>query len=110
MDPDVHRDLYIATKTDDMPRFLARTNAKGAPVAALVMAAGLIQLLLIILMFASDALDCMLDLTASLSLIPYLLAAGYMLKFTATRETYETGKSLIRDMAIAAVATAYTVF
>ena len=31
----------------------------------------------------------MLDLTAALSLIPYLLAAGYALKLTLTRETYE---------------------
>ena len=102
--------LYIPAKTDDMPRFLARTNVNGAPVAALVMAAGLIQVLLVVLIFASDALDFMLDLTAALSLIPYLLAAAYMLKLTATRETYETGKSLVRDMAIAAVATLYTLF
>ncbi len=102
--------LYIPAKTDDMPRFLARTNANGAPVAALAMAAGLIQLLLVVLIFASDALEFMLDLTASLSLIPYLLAAAYMLKLTATRETYESGKSLVRDMAIAAVATFYTIF
>jgi arginine:ornithine antiporter / lysine permease len=102
--------LYIPAKTDDMPRFLARTNANGAPVVALVMAAGLIQLLLIVLMFASDALNFMLDLTAALSLIPYLLAAGYALKLTITRETYPSTKSLFGDMAIAALATFYTVF
>ncbi|WP_319456797.1 MULTISPECIES: basic amino acid/polyamine antiporter [unclassified Mycobacterium] len=102
--------LYIPAKTDDMPRFLARTNRNGAPVAALVMAAGLIQVLLIVLIFASDALDFMLDLTAALSLIPYLLAAAYMLKLTATRETYETGKSVVPDMLVAAVATFYTLF
>jgi arginine:ornithine antiporter/lysine permease len=93
--------LYIPAKTDDMPRFLARTNANGAPVVALVMAAGLIQLLLVVLMFASDALNFMLDLTAALSLIPYLLAAGYALKLTITRETYGGGKSVVGDMAIA---------
>ena len=38
--------LYIPAKTDDMPKFLARTNSHGAPVTALVMAAGLISLLL----------------------------------------------------------------
>ena len=32
--------LYIPAKTDDMPRFLARTNSNGAPVSALIMAAG----------------------------------------------------------------------
>ena len=80
--------LYIPAKTDDMPKFLARTNANGAPVAALVMAGGLVQLLLILLLFTSDALDFMLDLTVALSLIPYLLAAAYALKLTITRETY----------------------
>jgi arginine:ornithine antiporter/lysine permease len=102
--------LYIPAKSEDMPRFLAKTNANGAPVTALVMSAGLIQLLLIVLLFASDALDFMLDLTAALSLIPYLLAAAYMLKLTATRDTYEDGKSLARDMVIAAVAVFYTLF
>ena len=84
--------LYIPATTDDMPRFLARTNSKGAPVPALMMAAGLVQLLLILMLFTSESLDFMLDLTAALALIPYLLAAAYMLKLTATRETYADGK------------------
>ena len=102
--------LYIPAKSEDMPRFLARTNSHGAPVAALVMAAGLISLLLVALLFAADALDFMLDLTAALSLIPYLLAAAYALKLTATRETYRDGKSLIPDMVVAGLATVYTLF
>jgi len=102
--------LYIPAKTDDMPRFLARTNSHGAPVAALIMAAGLISLLLVALLFAADALDFMLDLTAALSLIPYLLAAAYALKLTITRETYGDGKALVGDMIVAAVATVYTLF
>ena len=102
--------LHIPATTDDMPRFLARTNRQGAPLPALVMAAGLISLLLVALLFAGDALDFMLDLTAALSLIPYLLAAVYALKLTATRETYGDGKSLVGDMVIAAVATLYTLF
>ncbi len=102
--------LYIPAKSEDMPRFLARTNSHGAPVAALVMAGGLISLLLVALLFAADALDFMLDLTAALSLIPYLLAAAYALKLTATRETYGNGKSLVADMVIAGLATVYTLF
>lgn len=102
--------LYIPAKTDDMPKFLGRENAKGAPVAALVMAGGLVQLLLILLLFASEALDFMLDLTAALAVIPYLLAAGYALKLTVTRETYGDRRSLIPDTVIAALATFYTLF
>ena len=102
--------LYIPATTDDMPRFLARTNNNDAPLWALTMAAGLVQLLLILLLFTAEALDFMLDLTAALALIPYLLAAAYALKLAATRETYENGKSLAGDAAIAAVATLYTLF
>ena len=102
--------LYIPAKSSDMPRFLTRENAHGAPVPALIMAGGLVQLLLILLLFASEALDFMLDLTAALALIPYLLAAGYALKLTLTRETYEDGRSLVPDMVIAALATVYTTF
>lgn len=102
--------LYIPAKSDDMPRFLARTNSHGAPTAALIMAAALTSLLLVALLFTADALDFMLDLTAALSLIPYLLAAAYALKLTATRETYRDGESIAGDMVIAAVATIYTLF
>ncbi|OBC09250.1 arginine-ornithine antiporter [Mycobacterium sp. 852013-50091_SCH5140682] len=102
--------LYIPAKTDDMPRFLARENAKGAPVTALVMAGGLVQLLLILLLFTSEALDFMLDLTAALAVIPYLLAAGYALKLTITRETYGDRRSLVPDTVVAALATFYTLF
>jgi arginine:ornithine antiporter/lysine permease len=102
--------LYIPAKTDDMPRFLTRENAKGAPVPALLMAGGLVQLLLILLLFTSDALNFMLDLTAALALIPYLLAAGYALKLTITRETYDRRESLVPDAIIAGLATIYTLF
>lgn len=102
--------LYLPAKSDDMPRFLSRENSNGAPVNALIMAAGLVQFLLILLIFSDNALDFMLDLTAALALIPYLLAAGYALKLTITRETYSDGKSLVPDMVIAAVATFYTLF
>jgi arginine:ornithine antiporter / lysine permease len=97
--------LYLPAKSDDMPRFLARTNSHGAPVAALIMAGGMVQLLLIVLLFTSDALNFMLDLTAALSLIPYLLAAGYALKLTITRETYDDGGPRYGDMTVAALAT-----
>jgi arginine:ornithine antiporter/lysine permease len=103
--------LYIPAKSEDMPLFLARTNRHGAPVTALIMAAILTSLLLAALLFAADALDFMLDLTAALSLIPYLLAAAYALKLTATRETYDDDRrSLTVDMVIAGIATVYTLF
>ncbi|MGB3351341.1 MAG: basic amino acid/polyamine antiporter [Mycobacterium sp.] len=102
--------LYIPAKADDMPRFLGRTNNNGAPVAALVLAGILIQLLLVLLLFTAEALDFMLDLTAALSLIPYLLAAAYAVKLTVTRETYENGGAWRSDAVVSGIATFYTLF
>lgn len=108
--------LYIPARSNDMPRFLGRENKAGAPVPALIFATGLVQLLLILILFVDDGLDFMLDLTAALALLPYLLAAAYMLKLTLTRETYGSrereidGSPRAVDMVIAAVAVIYTGF
>lgn len=110
--------LYVPARSADMPKFLGRTNSAGAPVTALVFATGLVQILLIVLIFVDDGLDFMLDLTSALALLPYLLAAAYMLKLTITRETYDAGAASpetgagkrIPDMIIAVVAVIYTVF
>ncbi|MFN8031976.1 MAG: basic amino acid/polyamine antiporter [Mycobacterium sp.] len=102
--------MYVPATTGDMPRFLAKVNAKGTPVAALVMVSGYIQTLLIVLLFVSNALDFILDLTAALAVIPYLLAAAYALKLTLTGETYDDNRSRRADFTIAALATVYTAF
>ncbi|WP_341257610.1 MULTISPECIES: basic amino acid/polyamine antiporter [Gordonia] len=102
--------LYIPAQADDMPAFLKRTNSKGAPIAALMMATGFVQLLLIWLLFVDDALDFMLDLTAALALVPYLLVALYGLRLVVRRETYSDGRDRTKDLVIASLAVVYTGF
>jgi arginine:ornithine antiporter/lysine permease len=103
--------LFVAAKDDDMPRFLKRTSNGDVPSSALLMSAVLIQVMLIALLFASNALDLALDLTASLALLPYLLAAGYALKLAVTSETYaEAPAGRNRDLVLGAIATVYTAF
>ena len=103
--------LYVPATTGDMPRFLAGVNAKGTPSAALYMVTIYVQLLLILLLFVSNALDFVLDLTAALAVIPYLLAASYAVKLTLRRETYgDDHRSLRTDRTIAVLALVYTAF
>ena len=102
--------LFMAAKTGDMPRFLARTNAAGVPSAALLMTTVATQLILLAVVFVSDALNFALDLTAALSLIPYLFVAAYALKLAWTRETYEAGSGRPKDLVISVLATGYTIF
>ena len=95
--------------TNVMPRFLARQNAHATPIAALITTTVSIQLLLLVVLVVDNALDFMLKLDTALSLIPYLLAAGYALKLTITRETYspEDESSRKRNQLVAALAVAY---
>jgi arginine:ornithine antiporter / lysine permease len=62
-------------------------------------------------MFSDDAFNFALDLTAALSLIPYLFVAAYGLKLAWTRETFiEDPGGRGRELVVAALATAYTLF
>jgi arginine:ornithine antiporter/lysine permease len=96
--------LFVAAKDDDMPRFLRRENTHGVPVAALVMTTILITAVLVVTLFSDDAFTFTLKLCSSLSLIPYLLAAGYALQIGAA------GGTRRKELAFAVIATVYTAF
>lgn len=87
------RVIYVPASTGDMPRFLTKINVKGTPSSALLLVSLYVQGLLILLLFVANALDFILDLTAALAVIPYLLAAGYALKLSGGRPmTVTTGR------------------
>jgi arginine:ornithine antiporter/lysine permease len=103
--------LFVAALDDDMPRFLRRSNTADVPTAALLMTTILVQVVLVVTMFSEDAFNFALDLTSALSLIPFLLAAGYALKLAVTRETYaEAPQGHTRELVVGALATVYTAF
>jgi arginine:ornithine antiporter / lysine permease len=103
--------LFVAAKDKDMPRFLSRVNRSDAPSASLLMTTVLIQIMLFVTLASENAFDFALNMTSALSLIPFVLAAGYALKLAVTKETYvEQPAGRTREMVVAALATAYTVF
>lgn len=103
--------LFVAAEDDDMPRFLRRTNRRDAPVAAVVLTTLLIQVMLLVTMASENAFDLTLNMTSALTLIPFVLAAGYAFRLVITRETYDTHpEGRRRDLCIAVAATAYTIF
>jgi arginine:ornithine antiporter/lysine permease len=103
--------LYVAAGDDDMPRFLGTTNAVDVPAHALLMTTILIQVVLVVTLFSEDAFNFALDLTSALSLIPFILAAGYALKLAITKETYdEDPRGRTRELIVGLLATIYTVF
>jgi arginine:ornithine antiporter / lysine permease len=103
--------LFVAAKDKDMPRFLKRENTHGVPAAALVMTSILITAVLLVTLFSDDAFTFTLKLCSSLSLIPYLLAAGYALQIGVKGETYDAApQGRRKEVAFAALATVYTTF
>ena len=104
--------MYIPARADDMPSFLGQENAHGTPITALVVTSLGVQGLLALTMFVDDALNFMLDLSTSLALLPYFLAAAYALKLGLTGESYEgvTAGARRKETIIAGAATAYTLF
>lgn len=102
--------LFVAARDDDMPRFLRRANADDVPVPALLMSTLLTQTVLIITWFSDDAFDFALNLTSSLTLIPFLLAAAFALKITLRPDGLTRGWATRTGLAVALLATLYTAF
>ncbi|MCT9075824.1 basic amino acid/polyamine antiporter [Streptomyces fulvoviolaceus] len=94
--------LFVAAKDEDMPRFLGRATAADVPVPALVMTTLLSQIVLVVTLFSDDAFNFALDLTSALTLIPFLLAAGFAVRVA--------GGGRRRELTVAVLATLYTAF
>lgn len=103
--------LFVAAKDDDMPRFLRKATAEDVPVSALLMTTALSQVVLVVTMFSDDAFNFALDLTSALSLIPFLLAAGFAVKIGLGYGRADVaGHSTRKELVIAVIATLYTAF
>lgn len=100
--------LFSAAKMQSMPAFLAAENRNRVPFAALWLTNILIQLFLILTLFAEQAFLLALKLTSSMILLPYLLTAAYALKLALSGESYEReAKGRRGDLARAGLATLY---
>jgi arginine:ornithine antiporter/lysine permease len=103
--------LFTAAKTRDMPQLFAAENDNRVPAAALWLTNIVVQLFVISTYWSSDAFGLMLNLTSAMSLIPYFLVAGYGVLIARRGETYEIRpQERGRDLTIAGIAAAYTIF
>ncbi len=103
--------LSAAARNKDMPSLFAKENANKVPANALWLTNIVVQLIVITTYWSRDAFNLMLDLTAAMALIPFVLCAGYGWMMVARRETYDTRpEERTRDLWISIVATFYTAF
>jgi arginine:ornithine antiporter/lysine permease len=104
--------MYVPARSEDMPAFLAQEDENKTPITALVVTSLAVQALVALTLVVSDALNFMLDLSTSLALIPYFLAAAFALKIGLTGEGYDGVEPRVRrrETIVAGAATAYTLF
>ncbi|WP_153100649.1 basic amino acid/polyamine antiporter [Paraburkholderia hayleyella] len=103
--------MFTAAKTSDMPALFAQENKNKVPANALWLTNIVVQLFVISTYFSRDAFTLMLNLTSSMSLIPYLFVAAYGFIISRRGESYEVRpEDRKRDLIMAAVAVIYTIF
>jgi arginine:ornithine antiporter/lysine permease len=103
--------LFSAARSELVPRALAKENANQVPAAAIWLTNILVQIFLIVTLFAQEAFNLALDMTSAKTLIPYVLVAGFALKLALSGQTYDTNpKGRATDLLWAALATLYTIF
>ena len=103
--------LYVAARTDDMPRLFSTENQNKVPAAALWLTNIVVQLFVISTYWSRDAFSLMLNLTSAMSLIPYLLVAAFGFLLARSGQTYEVRpQERNRDLIIAGIAAVYTIF
>jgi len=103
--------LFTAAKTRDMPKLFAHENANQVPSAALWLTNIIVQLFVVSTYFSRDAFSLMLNLTSSMTLIPYAFVAVYGFLVARRGETYDMRpKERPRDLVFAGIASIYTIF
>jgi len=102
---------FVAAKDGAFPRWFAAENAAGSPVNSLWITNGLVQLFLIVTLFANSSYQFLYTIASVAILPPYVFSGAYALKLALTGETYETDASgRARDIAIGGIATVYGVW
>jgi arginine:ornithine antiporter / lysine permease len=103
--------MFAAARNRDMPAIFARENANNVPANALWITNIVVQLLVASTYFSRDAFALMLNLTSSMSLIPYLFVAAYGWMVSNRGESYEVRpEERRRDLVLASIAVIYTLF
>lgn len=98
---------HVAGKDGTMPRFFARENARGVPVASLLVTNLLVQTFLFITLFAQSTYQALFYIASAAILVPYIFSGAYAAKLAMTGESYSAGENRYGPMLIGLLATVY---
>ena len=102
---------YAAAKDGNYPRWFAVENSAGSPANSLWITNALVQIFLIITLFASSTYQFLYSIASVAILPPYVFSGAYALKLALTGDTYGPGETArSRDIVIGGLATVYGVW
>lgn len=101
---------HVAGRDGTMPRFFAAENKRGAPATSLWITNGLVQIFLIVALFANSTYTALFYIASTTILIPYVFSGAYAAKLAITGESYRAGEGRTRDLIADLVATAYGIW
>ncbi|WP_158801524.1 arginine-ornithine antiporter [Acidisoma sp. L85] len=97
---------FVASRDGTMPRFFGRANANGSPTTSLWVTNGLVQLFLLITLFANSTYQALFSIASVAILVPYIFSGAYAALLAIRGEA----EAKIRDLVIGLVATVYGIW
>jgi arginine:ornithine antiporter/lysine permease len=99
---------FAAAKDGSFPKWFAKENASGSPSNSLWITNGLVQVFLIVTLFANSSYQFLYTIASVAILPPYVFSGAYALKLAVTGESYEgAGSKRTIDLVIGLLATIY---
>jgi len=98
---------HVAAKDGIMPKLFATENAGGAPSTSLWITNGLVQLFLLVTLYANSTYQALFYIASTAILVPYVFSGGYALKLALTGESYKAGEARMGGILVGLIATIY---
>lgn len=98
---------YRAAREGMLPNVFAAENQKGSPSGSLWITNILVQIFLLLTLYANSTYLALFYIASTAILVPYVLSGAYAFKLAITGESYDVSESRGRDMFVGALATVY---
>ncbi|KAB2756922.1 arginine-ornithine antiporter [Brucella anthropi] len=98
---------HVAGNDGTMPKFFGHENERGVPSTSLLITNILVQLFLIITLFAQSTYQALFSIASVAILVPYIFSGAYAAKLAFTGESYGVGENRNGAMLLGLLATIY---
>ncbi len=100
---------YAAAKDGAFPKIFGKTNQNEVPIFSLFSATVIMQIIILVAHFASNAFEMTYTIVATMTVPPYLISALYLIKLSINDVNYPAENGRIKSLIIGILAAIYIV-